>query len=73
MVEQVVIKDEDLKIETWPSRNPGGQQVSCTSNGVKVEHLPSGLVAIVDTHRSQHRNLAIARDMILSGLTNPLY
>lgn len=64
------IRDEDLKVEALRRRAPGGQQVG-TESGVKVTHLPSGLIAECDTERSQHRNRSIAVEMILGGLTSP--
>jgi protein subunit release factor A len=64
------IPAEDLKIEAWPPRGQGGQQVG-SPNGVKVTHLPTGTVAIVDCGRSQHTNRIIAMDMILAALTHP--
>jgi protein subunit release factor A len=65
------IPHDELSITVWPERS-GGQQCG-VSNGVKIEHLPSGLVAICNTERSQHRNKAIAMDMILGGLTSPAF
>ena len=62
----------DLKIEAWSPRPPGGQQVGVWT-GVKITHLPTGLVAICDSDRSQHRNKQIAMDMILGGITSPHY
>lgn len=67
------IPEEDLQIEAWSSRLPGGQQVGLTRIGVKITHLPSGLVAHCEVERSQHKNRAIAMDMILGGLTSPHY
>lgn len=65
-----MINPEDLKVEVSRRYPPGGQHVG-TEQGVKVTHLPSGLVAECRTERSQHRNKAIALDMILGGLTSP--
>ena len=62
------IPPEDLKIKS--ERWPGGQHVG-TPSGVKITHLPSGLIAECKTERSQHRNRQIAMDMILGGLTSP--
>jgi protein subunit release factor A len=66
-----MIRDEDLKVEVM-RRPPGGQHVG-TETGVRVTHLPSGLSAECKTERSQHRNRAIALDMIMGGLTSPHY
>lgn len=60
-----------LLTESYPP-SAGGQHVG-SSRGLKVTHIPSGLIVICDTERSQHRNLAIAKDMIMGGLTSPYY
>lgn len=67
-----MIPADELHIEVCPPRS-GGQQVGGASNGVKITHLPSRLVAICENQRSQHRNKEIAMDMIVSALTNPAY
>lgn len=67
------IPAEHLKIETWPPREKGGQHVGMGSMGVRIEHLPSGMVAICATDRSQRRNKAVAIDMLLGGLTSPSF
>ncbi|MBI1202632.1 MAG: hypothetical protein GC182_08995 [Rhodopseudomonas sp.] len=64
------LADEDLKVEALHRQPPGGQHVG-TESGVRVTHIPSKLVAEADGDRSQHRNRAIAMDMILGGLTSP--
>lgn len=69
-MEQELIPPEDLKVSLYPPRPLGGQQVG-TTNGVMVEHLPTGTIAIVQIDRSQHRNRTIAQRMILSALTDP--
>lgn len=63
-----IIPIDDLLMEVG-NPNKGGQHVGvdCT---VKITHLPSGLVAIVNCDRSQHRNKNIALDMIAGGLTS---
>lgn len=66
------IDPKDLKIESYSMRSAGGQHVG-VQNGVKITHLPTGLVAICETERSQHRNKGIAMDMILGGLTSPRF
>lgn len=68
-----MIPAEDLTIEVYPPRQTGGQQVGGMNSGIKITHLPTEMVAICDTERSQHRNRAIALDMIIGGLTSPHY
>jgi peptide chain release factor 2 len=65
------IPPPDLQIETY-NPNPGGQQAGVRC-GVKITHIPTGLIAICETERSQHRNRQIAHDMLLGGLTSPSF
>lgn len=65
-----MIPPEDLSVSRYDPRPPGGQQVG-GSYGVKVEHLPTGTIAVVSTSRSQHRNKGIAIRMIEAALTDP--
>lgn len=67
-----LIPPADLKVEYYDPHPPGGQQVRI-SYGVKVTHVDSGLVAIVTSDRSQHRNKEIAVHMIEAALTHPKF
>lgn len=64
-----MIPPEDLEVELYPERR-GGQHAGMTY-GVKVTHLPTGTIAIVQSQRSQHKNRTIAQRMIESALTDP--
>lgn len=64
------IPDTALKIECWPERGKGGQHVG-TETGVKITHLSSGVEAIVNIGRSQHKNRTIALNMIEAAITHP--
>jgi len=54
--------DEDLlrecEVETFRSGGPGGQHVNKVETGVRLTHLPSGVVVNCREERSQHRNKA---------------
>lgn len=67
-----LIPVSDLKIEVYSRTPPGGQHVGVTT-GVRVEHLPTGTIAICQTNRSQHRNKIIALHMIEAALTHPQF
>ena len=52
-----------FKVEALRSSGPGGQHANKTESAVRVTHEPSGVSAVAQEERSQHRNrqLAVAR------------
>lgn len=59
------LPSDQLKIETFPPRDDkGGQTVGDSPSGVKIEHIPTGTIAIVQNSRSQHKNRNVALEMI---------
>jgi len=58
--EEIALKPQELRIETFRSGGPGGQHQNTTDSGVRITHLPTGVSARSTDERSQHRNRQVA-------------
>lgn len=56
-------REQDIRIDFFRGSGPGGQHRNTSETGVRITHLPTGVVATATESRSRHLNLqrALAR------------
>ena len=63
-VKEIVIPDDELKIEYTKSSGPGGQNVNKRETAVRIVHLPTNIAVHCDSERSQLQNKEKALDIL---------
>ena len=66
--EEVLIKEDDLKVDTYRASGPGGQYVNKRDSAVRITHLPTKITVSCQAERTQGMNRKKALEMLKSKL-----
>lgn len=66
--DEVDLKPQDLKIDTYKSAGAGGQNVQKNETAIRITHVPTGIVVTCQNERSQTQNREMALKILRAKL-----
>jgi protein subunit release factor B len=68
----IKIDENDVEVEYFRGSGPGGQHRNKTESGVRLTHVPTGIVVSATERRARTQNLSVAWDRLQKAVTERL-